>query len=183
MANHPHNSDRPEPKKVRKALEKGDMEALGLALTHRQRRFAEEYIIDFNGTAAAIRSGYSPKWADRQAHILREHEGVNAYIDHLSRKKVDSLVSVSPDWVVQKVIATIEKAEGINNLTAALRGLELMARHLGMLTDKTEITGKDGGAIELEQRTREESTDFINQLKLLSKRAKDETEKKEVIIV
>jgi phage terminase small subunit len=36
-------------------------------LTPRQRRFVEEYLVDLNGTQAAIRAGYSPGCADVQA--------------------------------------------------------------------------------------------------------------------
>jgi hypothetical protein len=79
----------------------------------------------------------------------------------------------------RKIINTIEKAEDITNLTAALRGLELLARHKGMLTDKQEITGKDGGPIEIERRAQEEATSLVEQLKSLRKRV----EKKEVTLV
>jgi hypothetical protein len=176
MANHPHNKDRPEMAAVKKALAKGDMTALAQALSHRQRRFAEEYIVDYNGCAAALRAGYSINYPDRQAHILLKHKGVIAYIDHLSRSKESKIISVNPEYVIQKVTSTIEKAEGTNNLTAVLRACELLARHLGMLTDKTEITGKDGGAIELEQRVKEEMADFTLQLKQLVDRTKKDME-------
>jgi phage terminase small subunit len=175
MANHPHNKDRPLPKGVRKALEKGDMEALALVLSHRQRRFAEEYIIDFNGTAAAIRAGYSPNYADRQSHTLLRHKGVAAYIDHLTRERSESVVSVNPEYVLQKVTDAIAKAETTGNLTALLRACELLAKHLGMLTDRTEISGPDGKAIEIEQRTREDAASFVEQLKSLRKK-EDKTE-------
>jgi len=36
-------------------------------LTAKQERFCREYVIDLNGTQAAIRSGYSSKGADVQA--------------------------------------------------------------------------------------------------------------------
>lgn len=32
-------------------------------LTRKQRKFAEEYLVDCNATQAAIRAGYSPKTA------------------------------------------------------------------------------------------------------------------------
>ncbi len=32
-------------------------------MTQRQRRFIDEYLVDLNGTQAAIRAGYSPKSA------------------------------------------------------------------------------------------------------------------------
>ncbi len=158
---------------VREAVAKGDMDALYKALTVRQRRFCEEYVIDYDGTAASIRAGYSPKWADRQAHLLLKHEGIATYIDHLTRSKEAKIVSVNPDYVIQKVLTGIDKAENNNNLTAFFRGLELLARHLGMLTDKTEITGKDGGAIQT-QVIQQEAENFTNLLKQLALRAEKE---------
>lgn len=38
-----------------------------MTLTEKQKRFAEEYLIDLNATQAAIRAGYSVKTADQQA--------------------------------------------------------------------------------------------------------------------
>lgn len=39
-------------------------------MTSKQRRFIEEYVIDFNGTKAAIRAGYSPRCAQEIASEL-----------------------------------------------------------------------------------------------------------------
>ncbi len=50
-------------------------------LTARQRRFVEEYLIDLNGTQAAIRAGYSPRSAKQQADSNMEKENVKAAID------------------------------------------------------------------------------------------------------
>ena len=36
-----------------------------MALTPKQQRFVDEYLIDLNATQAAIRAGYSPKSADK----------------------------------------------------------------------------------------------------------------------
>ncbi|GKS99214.1 hypothetical protein AVKW3434_07520 [Acidovorax sp. SUPP3434] len=42
------------------------------ALTTRQQRFVDEYLVDLNGTQAAIRAGYSPKTvAEQSYHLLR----------------------------------------------------------------------------------------------------------------
>ena len=42
-----------------------------MALTAKQKRFVEEYLIDLNATQAAIRAGYSPKTAEQigRAHV------------------------------------------------------------------------------------------------------------------
>lgn len=41
-----------------------------MALTAKQRRFVDEYLIDLNATQAAIRAGYSEKTARAQGHRL-----------------------------------------------------------------------------------------------------------------
>ncbi len=158
MANHPHNSRRPTPPGVKLAVEiyreEGDIEPLRRALSPRQLRFAEEYVIDFNATAAYIRAGYSPKAAETGACILRKHEGVLAFIDYLSMSKEAKIVSVNPDYVLAKVTEIISKVDTKDG--DKLRGLELLARHLGMFVDRTEITGKDGEAIRIDQQRIEE---------------------------
>ncbi|MGE9266402.1 terminase small subunit, partial [Escherichia coli] len=40
------------------------------ALSEKQRRFVAEYLIDLNGTQAAIRAGYSAKTAQEQSSRL-----------------------------------------------------------------------------------------------------------------
>lgn len=41
-------------------------------MTPKQRLFIAEYLVDFNGAAAAIRAGYSPKQAGQKAWQLRK---------------------------------------------------------------------------------------------------------------
>jgi hypothetical protein len=169
-AKHPHDADRPEPARIRKALEAQDIEALGKALTYRQRRFCEEYVVDYNGTAAAIRAGYATQWADRQAHILLKHEGVKAYIDHLSRSKEAKIMAVDPDYLLQKLVNVMNKPGAKDS--DILRAVELYMKHKGMFIDRQEISGPDGGAIEMEQRQRveEDSAAVINRLRQMSKK-------------
>lgn len=177
MANHPHDKNRPESLGVRRALEADDMDMLRDALTYRQRRFCEEYVIDFNGAAACVRAGYSPKWGDRQAHLLFKNKGIERYIDHLQMSKESKLVSVNPEYVIQRVMEIIGKENAKDG--DRLRGLELLARHLGMFIERTEITGKDGEAIRIEQqKVEEEAKSFTN----LMKQLRDRQVKKDVTI-
>jgi phage terminase small subunit len=167
----PHDTDRPESPAVRKALAKMDMEALGGALTPRQRAFCREYTVDFNGTAAAIRAGYATTYPDRQAHQLLKNKGVSTYIDYLTASKAAKIMAVDPDYVVQGILGVVQKDAARDG--DKLRGYELLARIMGMFIDKTEISGRDGGAIEVEQRRiEEEATDFTRMLKAMSDRDK-----------
>ena len=49
---------------------------LGAALTPKQQRFVQEYLIDLNATQAAIRAGYSAKTAEQQGPRLLGNVGV-----------------------------------------------------------------------------------------------------------
>lgn len=173
-AKYPHNSSRPSPQAVKKALAKGDMDALRLSLSPRQRAFVDEYLIDFNATAAARRAGYADtKHIDKQAHILTHHEGVAALIAHEMRSREAKLTVADPDYVIKKITTIINKETARD--ADQLRGLELLAKILGMLKDRTEITGKDGEAIQVKQ-IEEDSVALVNLLDQLSK-------KKDVVLV
>lgn len=164
----PYNPDRPESPAVKKALEKMDMDALEMALTHRQRRFCREYIIDFNGTAAAIRAGYSTTYADRQAHQLIKNRGIAAFIEYLTASQASKIMSVDADYIIQGIIKIIDEPTRAGD---KLRGYELLARLKGLFIDKQELTGRDGGPIEVEQRRiDEEATDFTRMLDAMRKR-------------
>lgn len=173
-AKHPHDSSRPMSAAVRKAYEAGDIEGLKAAFSPRCRAFCEEYVVDFNGAAAVVRAGYSTNYADRQAHVMKKNPGVQMYIDHLMAKRPERISLVDPDYVIAQVTAIISKPEAKDG--DRLRGLELLARHLGMFIDRTEITGKDGGAIELERKVEEDATALIHLLNGMKEKAPTEVE-------
>lgn len=77
-------------------------------LTQKQRRFADEYLVDCNGTKAAVRAGYSPKTANEQAAKLMANPKIHSYIT----EKLDEISS-------EKIADTQEIME---YLTAVMRG-------------------------------------------------------------
>ena len=52
-------------------------------LNAKQKRFCEEYVIDFNQTQAAIRAGYSKKTARQQGSKLLTKGNIIQYVDEL----------------------------------------------------------------------------------------------------
>lgn len=60
-------------------------------LSDRQQRFCMEYVIDLNGTQAAIRAGYSQNGADVQAVRLLGNASVKTEIDRLKAVKAQKL--------------------------------------------------------------------------------------------
>lgn len=139
-----------------------------VGLNARQRRFCEEYVIDFKAGPAAIRAGYRMKDPIQGANVFLQKPHIRRYIDHLTQSKEAKIMSVDPDYVLQRVIEIIDKTGAKD--TDKLRGLELLARHLGMLRDKTEISGPDGQALQIEQRQREDAAAVIAALKGMKKK-------------
>jgi len=120
-------------------------------LTMKQRLFVEAYFAcNYNATEAARQAGYNGQNLNRVGSELLTKPHVKAAIEELANKKIRE-ISLNEEYVIRKLVKTIEKAEQDNNLTAVLRGIELAAKNLGMLRDRTEITGKDGEAIKYEE--------------------------------
>jgi len=56
-------------------------------LTPKQQRFVDEYLIDLNGTQAAIRAGYSPKSAGSTASQCLANPEIRAAVDTAIAKR------------------------------------------------------------------------------------------------
>lgn len=54
-------------------------------LTNKQRRFCEEYLIDLNGTQAAIRAGYSAKTARSQGQRMLTNVDIQEFLSKLQK--------------------------------------------------------------------------------------------------
>lgn len=171
-AKHPHDKTRPLPAAIRNALARDDTPALIAALSVRQRRFAEEYILDFNASAAVIRAGYSPKFSDRYGSTLLHHKGIVAYIDYLTKSKANRLMSISPDYLIGELTAIIGK-EGTKD-SDKIRSVELLMKHLGMFIDRTELTGKDGGPLEMRE-TQDDADALSRSIASLAERGRAES--------
>ena len=51
-----------------------------MRLTDKQRKFCDEYLIDLNATQAAIRAGYTEKYANTNASKLLQNTTISQYI-------------------------------------------------------------------------------------------------------
>lgn len=79
-------------------------------LTPKQERFCKEYVIDLNGSQAAIRAGYSKKSANVEASRLLTNDNIVEFIAQL-QAKISERLEISADKVVQE-LAKI----GFNNI-------------------------------------------------------------------
>lgn len=71
-------------------------------LTPLQKRFVEEYLVDLNATQAAIRAGYSPKYANRQAHLLLVNDRLQAFI-RKGLEKREKRTEITADNVLREL--------------------------------------------------------------------------------
>lgn len=70
-------------------------------LTAKQKRFCEEYLIDFNGTRAAICAGYSKKTANRIASENLSKPDIQAFIQE-SQKKLSEKSAITLERVLKE---------------------------------------------------------------------------------
>jgi len=72
------------------------------ALTIKQAAFVAEYLIDLNGTQAAIRAGYSKKSADEIAAQLMARPHVKAAVDAAIAKRAEK-TELDAEWVLRRL--------------------------------------------------------------------------------
>jgi phage terminase small subunit len=164
-----------------------------MALTAKQQAFVQEYLIDLNGAAAAIRAGYSPKSADKIAYQLLEKtrvkEALKKAIEErskrteitadevlkeyakIARADIKDFLSFRTEKTVvdyddrgkpiidYKQIVDVKPSDQIdgtliNEVSISKDGtlkfklhdkkgaLDMIGKHLGMFTDKLELSGQ-----------------------------------------
>jgi phage terminase small subunit len=139
-------------------------------LTAKQQRFVDEYLIDLNATAAYKRAGYKGQGNSAEvtaSQLLRNPKIAQAVKEAMDKRSND--LGIDARYVLQTIRDTIERcaqAEPVRDRegketgewkfdsTAVLRGAELLGKHLKMFTDKTELTGANGGPVAIQTITR-----------------------------
>ena len=140
-----------------------------MALNDKRQRFVDEYVIDFNGTQAAIRAGYSARAAYSTAErMLRNADIQLAITRRINAAQVRTEITV--DYVTSTIRDTIERCrqaepvkEKVNgewvengqykfDATNVLKGCELLGRHLIMFTDRVQATVETVSEEELDNR-------------------------------
>lgn len=73
-----------------------------MALTAKQERFVEEYLVDLNATQAAIRAGYSGKTARSQGQRMLTNDDIQAGIQKAKEER-SKRVEITQDRVVAEL--------------------------------------------------------------------------------
>lgn len=80
-------------------------------LTPKQAAFVREYLVDLNGTQAAIRAGYSPRTANEQAARLLAKASVKKAVNEAKRRRAER-VEVKQDEVLRELLRLMKSDIG-----------------------------------------------------------------------
>lgn len=135
-------------------------------LTPKQELFVAEYLKDLNGKQAAIRAGYSAHTAEVIASQLKARPHVADAIA-TARGQRSERCEIDADYVlggIQRVAERCEQAEPVLDeegipigvyrfeASSALRGYELLGKHLAMFKERLEISDlREKSEAELEE--------------------------------
>ena len=109
-------------------------------MTQKQWLFAQEYLVDLNGAAAARRAGYSAGGAKNAAWRLLRDPEVKRLVKEEMEKRA-KVVRLKQQDVVQE-LRDIAFAQGSDasgaavKLASKLRALELLGKHMGLFQDR-----------------------------------------------
>lgn len=136
-----------------------------------QRRFVAAYFeVNFNGTEAVRRAGYNTKWPNRIAFQLLEKDKIKEAIKLVSRRREES-IGINTEYVLRKMKKALESAEEAGKHGEMIRATEVLMKYLQLFVERTEITGKDGGAIKHEE-IKNEATEFARSITRLAERGR-----------
>lgn len=120
-------------------------------ITEKQKRFCEEYLIDINGTQAAIRAGYSENTANEQASRLLTNVNISNYIEEL-RKAQQKRTEITADQVIKELakvgFSNIQDYITDSNLISDLSKTD-KGKAAAVASVKKSVTRFDGGEKEV----------------------------------
>ena len=124
-------------------------------MTLKQQRFADEYIITGNATQAAIKAGYSKKYANTNANKLLQNTTIKKHIDErlaqLESEKIASqqevlsyLSSVMRGEMTEQTLRSVgESGQVIAEIDVGakdrIKAAELLGKRYKLWTDKSEV--------------------------------------------
>ncbi len=124
-------------------------------LNPRQEKFCLEYVVDYNATEAAIRSGYSKKTAYSIGNTNLKKPEILKRVRELQKEQADRL-SISADWVIMQLVEVYKRCMTqeevliwdsdlkqkvpsgtyVFDSKGALNALEMIGKHLSMFDGK-----------------------------------------------
>jgi len=109
-----------------------------MKLTAKQEKFCLEYLVDLNATQAAVRAGYSKKTAKTIAGQNLSKLIISNRIAEL-QAETSSKTAITIENTIRFIKEVSEEAREIADLSNALKGADLLMKHLGGYVEKKEI--------------------------------------------
>ena len=127
-------------------------------MTPKQQRFCDEYLISLNATQAAIRAGYTEKYAHTNANKLLQNTTIKAFIEARMAEKESELIADQDE--VLKYLTSVMRGKSQAEIVVVLntgdfsseaqkvrkapdekerlKAAELLGKRYGLYTDKVE---------------------------------------------
>ncbi len=118
-----------------------------MALTEKQKRFVEEYLVDLNATQAAIRAGYKGKTAGQTgSENLKKPEIQEAITRAIQNRQ--KRTEITQDRVLSELgkVAFSDADDGSESslkYSNKLKALEMLGKHLGIF-DRMDKASTEG---------------------------------------
>jgi phage terminase small subunit len=121
---------------------------LSRPLTAKQSRFIDEYMVDMNGAAAAVRCGYSPK----TSRAIAAENLSKPYIKIELQARGAALareLEITREGVVRNLLSVFELSRELKNPAAMISAMSTIAKILGYYSPevrRVEVSAGDGSA-------------------------------------
>jgi phage terminase small subunit len=128
-----------------------------VALTPKQAKFVEAYLVSLNQSDAARKAGCTSKRADQAGYELMRNPEVKAAVDAAIEKRAKK-AELSAQYVLETIMDTVERCRQATPVLdedgnetgeyqfqsgSVLKGCELLGKNLKLWTDKVEHSSAD----------------------------------------
>ena len=123
------------------------MGTLNTGLTTKQLRWIDEYLVDFNGAASAVRAGYSPKTARAIACELLTKPHIQAVLQAKQGVLAEEL-RITRQGVIRGLLDAFEMSRDQQNPGAMVAALSTIGKMLGFYAvevRKVELSAPQSG--------------------------------------
>ena len=110
-----------------------------MPLNAKQLAFVREYLIDFNGTQAAVRAGYSERSANVHAGRLLVNASVQEAIQQGSKRNAAKL-ELKAEHIITGLMRIAFSKDSKTKDCDRIRSLELLGKRFGLFVDKHEVS-------------------------------------------
>lgn len=114
-----------------------------MALTDKQLKFVDEYMVDMNATQAYLRAGYrcTEEAARVSASKLLTNPNIVAEIA-TRQEKIQEKTELTVEWVLNELADNHRQAKQLGDFAPSNKALELIGKHIGMFKERVELSGE-----------------------------------------